>query len=81
MYFFLVIPVIFLGLVFTYWNNQSVTLNFPSFTYEVFLPALLVGVFGLGLAVGYVICFLASIKVRRKLSVAKKAIKSQTTSS
>ncbi|NKB61565.1 MAG: DUF1049 domain-containing protein [Gammaproteobacteria bacterium] len=80
MYFFLVVPVVFLGLVFAYWNNQTVTLSFPASNYDVFLPTLLVAVFTLGLIVGYVICFLSSLKVRRKLSVAKKEIRSQENS-
>ena len=80
MYFFLVIPVIFVGLVFTYWNNQSVILKFPYGQMDIYLPVLLVAVFAFGTIVGYVISFFSSIKIRRRLSVAKKELKRQDSS-
>ena len=80
LYFSLIIVAVFLGLIFTYWNNQLVTLEFPYAKFEVYLPALLIAVFALGLIIGYLLCFVSSIKVRRKLSATKKELKRQESS-
>ena len=80
LYLSLIVVAVFVGLIFTYWNNQLISLQLPYSKFEVYLPALLIAVFAFGLLIGYMLCFVSSIKVRRKLSATKKELKRQVSS-
>jgi uncharacterized integral membrane protein len=74
-YVLVIVITLFLGLTFTYMNNQTVELNYLSYQAEVNLPILLLCTLVTGAFSGYLVSLLSSLKIRRKLSRAKKDIR------
>ncbi len=81
MYVIVIVLAVFVGLTFTYMNNQTVELKYLSFSREVNLPLLLISTLLLGVLAGYFANILSSYKVRRNLSKAKRDLKNLKTSS
>ena len=75
LYVLVIVAAVFLGLTFTYMNNQSVELKYLNFQQEVNLSLLLLCTLILGALAGYFVSLLSSLKIRRKLSKANKELK------
>ena len=80
LYVVVIIVTIFVGLTFTYMNNQAVEINYLSFHREVSLSLLLLCTLVLGLLAGFFASFLSSFRVRRNLSKAKRELQDQQSS-
>lgn len=81
LYIIIIIIAVFVGLTFTYMNNQTVELKYLSFSREINLSLLLLSTLIFGVVVGFVASLLSSLKVRRNLSKAKKEIRNLESSS
>jgi len=68
---------VFVGLSFTYMNNQSVQINYLSFSREVNLTVLLLCTLLLGVLLGLSASISSSVKSRRNISRLKRQLKSQ----
>ena len=68
---------VFVGLSFTYMNNQSVQINYLTFSREVNLTVLLLGTLLIGVLLGLLASISSSLKARRNVSRLKKQLKSQ----
>ena len=80
LYVVVIIVTIFVGLTFTYMNNQAVEIHYLSFHREVSLAGLLLCTLVLGLIAGYFASFLSSMKIRRNLSRTRKELRNQQSS-
>jgi len=80
LYVIVIVLAVFVGLTFTYMNNQTVELKYLSFSKEVNLPLLLISTLLLGVLAGYFTSVMSSLKVRRNLSKVKKDLKNLKTS-
>ncbi len=74
LYVVVILVSVFIGLTFTYMNNQLVELNYLSFHKEVNLSLLLLCTLVVGAFSGYFVSLFSSLKVRRELSKAKKEL-------
>ena len=81
LYVIVIVVVVFLGLTFTYMNNQPVGLKYLHFEKQINLSLLLLITLVLGAIAGYLASLLSSLKVRRNLSKLKKELKSLESSS
>jgi uncharacterized integral membrane protein len=81
LYVIVIVLAIFVGLTFTYMNNQMVELKYLSYSKEVNLPLLLICTLLLGVLAGYFASIMSSLKVRRNLSKVKKDLKNLKSSS
>jgi putative membrane protein len=77
LYALVITVAVFLGLSFTYMNNQSVQINYLSFSREVNLTVLLLCTLLLGVLLGLSASISSSMKSRRNISRLKRQLKSQ----
>ncbi len=75
LYALVVVITVFLGLTFTYMNNQAVELHYFSGRAVINLPLLLLCTLVLGVFAGFLASIWSSLKVRRNLWRAKKHLK------
>ena len=68
---------VFVGLSFTYMNNQSVQINYLTFSREVNRTVLLLVTLLIGVLLGLLASISSSLKARRNVSRLKKQLKSQ----
>lgn len=81
LYVVVIIITVFIGLTFTYMNNQTVALRYLFFNTEINLSLLLFYILTLGVFAGFFANFLSSLTIRRKLAKVKKELKSLKASS
>lgn len=81
LYVIVIIITVFLGLTFSYMNNQIVEFKYLSFYTEINLTLLLIYTLILGVFAGFCASFLSSLRVRSHLSSVKKELKNLKSSS
>ena len=76
-YYILVIFImVFVGLTFSYMNNQIVEVKYLFFTKQIHLSLLLLITLIVGVVLGYLAHLSSTMKIRRNLSSVRKELKS-----
>ncbi len=81
LYVVVILVTVFVGLTFAYLNSQPVELKYLAFQRKVSLSSLLLCTLVLGMAAGFLLSWLSSLKVRRNLSATRKKLRSLQSSS
>ena len=75
-YVLFIVAVTLLGLTFTYKNHQTVQIEYYfGISFSVELSVLLFVTFAVGLICGYLVTLLSNMRARRRLSQARKEIR------
>lgn len=75
-YILVIFIMAFIGLTFTYLNNQVVEVKYLSFTKQIHLSLLLLITLIVGVVLGYLAHLSSTMKIRRNLSNVRKELKS-----